>query len=51
MKHFKDLREAVSPAQQAAIAIAKKEKGIKESPSKQIHVRMDNLGKDHPSFS
>jgi hypothetical protein len=46
MKHFKDLREAVSPAQQAAIAIAKKEKGIKESPSKQIHVRMDNLGKD-----
>lgn len=46
MKDFKDLREAVSPAQQAAIAIAKKEKGIKESPSKQFHVRMDNLGKD-----
>lgn len=30
MKTLKEIREAVSPAQQAAIAIAKKEKGIKE---------------------
>lgn len=36
MKTFKDIREAVSPAQQAAIAISKKERGEKPKNERKL---------------